>query len=116
MTKKIEELFHGIGNLEEKFHQISGGMHVLDAVHQVRVTALKLRDEMGVPATEKRRRQVRLLGTLVDISDAIDEVLRLGISSPEGIQALLELLYVAAPELEWQADTLSPQALEEQAA
>ena len=111
MNKKIDEMFQNIGNLEERLHRISGASEALEAVSRVRATALELRDEMIVPATEKRRRQLRLFELMNLTSDAIDDVFMQGIDSTAA-RDLIEMLYELVPELEEHIDSITPQAIE----
>lgn len=106
MNMKIDEMFQNIGSLEDKLHQISGASEALEAVSRVRRTALELRDEMIVPATEKRRDQLHLLELMSMVSDAIDDVFIGGIDSAASAD-LLELLYELLPVVERHVDRQS---------
>lgn len=111
MNMKIDEMFQNIGSLEDKLHQISGASEALEAVSRVRRTALELRDEMIVPATEKRRRQLRLFELMNLASDAIDDVFMQGIDSTAA-RDLVEILYELTPELDEHIDSITQQATE----
>ena len=111
MNMKIDEMFQNIGSLEDKLHKISGASEAMEAVSRVRRTALELRDEMIVPATEKRRRQLRLFELMNMASDAIDDVFLQGIDSTSA-RDLVETLYELVPELEEHIDSITPRAIE----
>lgn len=109
MNMKINEMFQNIGALEERLHTISGTERALEALGRVRRAARELRDEMTVPATERRVRQLRLFELLIMASEAIDGVFLQGIDSTAS-RDLLELLYELVPELEGHLDHITPAA------
>ena len=111
MNMKIDEMFQNIGSLEDKLYQMTGASEALEAVSRVRRTALELRDEMIVPATEKRRRQLRLFELMNLASDAIDDVFIQGIDSTAA-RDLVEIMYELVPELEEHIDSITPLAIE----
>lgn len=111
MNKKIDEIFQNIGKLEKKLDAISGASEALEAVGLVRRTALELRNEMAVPATAKRWRQLRLFELMNLTSDAIDDVFIHGIDSTAA-RDLVETLYELVPVLEEHIDSITPLAIE----
>ena len=115
MNRTIDEMFQNIGRLEERLHKLDGASEAMEAVRRVRKTALELRDEMTVPATAHRRRQLRLFELMNMASDAIDDVFLQGIDSTVS-RDLLEMLYELVSELEEHIDNITPPAIVEGAA